>query len=91
MNMHPNHQDQVIRLNRVEGQIKGIKKMVEDRRYCIDILSQIKAVTSALRQVELSILETHIRGCVRDAMESQERDTIEAKLEEIMKLVAKVP
>lgn len=87
--MHPSHQDQITRLNKVEGQIKGIKRMVEGRRYCIDILSQIKAAKSALEQVEMKIMENHIQHCLKEAAESQDPVIIKDKIEEVMKIVGR--
>lgn len=88
---HPSHESQVPRLNKIEGQVRGISKMIENRRYCVDILSQIKAVTAALRQVELGILETHIQHCIHDAMTAKDSREIEYKIKEIMLLVKKSP
>ncbi len=87
--MHPSHQDQIKRLNKIEGQIKGVRKMIEDQRYCVDILSQLKAVMAALKKVEMSVLETHLRHCVKETMESQDAMQIQEKIEEIMMLISK--
>ena len=87
--MHPRHDKEITRLNRIEGQIKGIKKMVEDGRYCIDILSQIKAAHSALKQVELNILEGHVGSCLKVAAESNDPLEMNNKINEIMKLLGK--
>ena len=54
--MHPSHEDQLLRLKKVEGQVSGIQTMIEERRYCMDLLSQIMAVTGALRKIESGIL-----------------------------------
>ena len=56
------------RLHRIEGQVRGIEKMVEDERYCIDILTQIAAVSTALESVSVKLLEDHVRHCVADAL-----------------------
>ena len=56
------------RLRRVEGQIRGLSRMVEDDRYCIDVLTQISAVTKALQSVALGMLDDHLRHCVADAV-----------------------
>ncbi len=61
--MHPDHSDKLNRLNRIEGQVKGIKKMIEEKRYCVDILTQLKAVSAALKKVEHAVLKDHIQGC----------------------------
>ena len=50
--MHPSHENQLVRLKKVEGQIRGIQTMIDERRYCMDILSQIRAVTGAMRKIE---------------------------------------
>ncbi len=58
------------RLNRIEGQVRGLNKMVEEDRYCVDILTQISAVRSALDAVALELLRDHSHGCVQDAVRS---------------------
>jgi DNA-binding FrmR family transcriptional regulator len=54
------------RLKRIEGQVRGVQKMIEDERYCIDVLTQISATTAALDGVALGVLEDHVRHCVRE-------------------------
>ena len=58
------------RLNRIEGQLRGIGKMIADDRYCIDILTQVAAVQAALDALALQLLEHHLHGCVQDAVKS---------------------
>ena len=87
--MHPNHNIETGRLNRIEGQIKGIKKMIEEERYCIDILTQIKAAHSALRQVEINILERHVGSCLKAAAKLNDPVEMDVKIDEIMKLLGK--
>ncbi|QQK81963.1 metal-sensing transcriptional repressor [Salicibibacter cibi] len=66
------------RLKRIEGQVRGIQKMVEDDRYCVDILVQISAIQSALDNVGFAITERHIKHCVSDAIKQGEgKETIE--------------
>jgi len=89
--MYPNHEEQIRRLNKVEGQVKGIRKMIEDRRYCVDIVHQVRAVSAALKKIELGVLESHIQHCVRDALQSQDSSKVEDKIREIMTLIQKVP
>ena len=60
--------DVLNRLARIEGQVRGIQRMVDDDKYCVDILTQISAVTTALDRVGLKVLDSHVQGCVRDAM-----------------------
>jgi DNA-binding FrmR family transcriptional regulator len=59
--------DHLARLNKIEGQIRGISRMVTDDRYCIDVLTQISAATRALQEVALGLLDDHVRGCVTNA------------------------
>ncbi len=61
-------QDLLVRLRRVEGQVKGIQRMIEDDRYCVDVLHQLSSVGAAIHKVATIILSDHIRGCVRDAL-----------------------
>jgi DNA-binding FrmR family transcriptional regulator len=62
------------RLNRIEGQIRGIGKMIDDDRYCIDVLTQVSAVQSALDALALRLLEHHLHGCVQQAVKSGDGD-----------------
>ncbi len=75
------------RLKRIEGQIKGIMKMVDDGRYCPDILQQISALTGAMDEVSLILLESHLSGCVTDAIQTQNG---EASIQEVMHIIRKV-
>ena len=77
----PKHQDILPRLRRIEGQIRGITRMVEDRRYCIDIIQQLTAARKALDHVSLKIMNGHINSCVSDAIRRQ--DGVK-KIEELM-------
>jgi CsoR family transcriptional regulator, copper-sensing transcriptional repressor len=75
------------RLRRIEGQVRGIEKMVEDDRYCIDILTQIAATTTALETVGLKILEDHTRHCVAGALASGDEAVAQEKTEELLAAV----
>jgi DNA-binding FrmR family transcriptional regulator len=77
----------VKRLHRVEGQIRGIEKMVEDDRYCIDILTQIAAATTALDALALQILDDHIRHCVTGALASADQAEAREKTDELLQAV----
>jgi DNA-binding FrmR family transcriptional regulator len=83
---HPDHVGEVPRLNRIAGQIDGVKKMIEERRYCPDIMTQLRAARAALKTVEASILETHLNACVTEAMVSGDKTSIETKISEIREL-----
>ena len=73
------------RLRRIEGQVRGVARMVEDDKYCIDILTQISAIVSSMQAVGLLLLEDHIRGCVVDA-EPEER---EERLQELNRAIGR--
>ncbi len=75
------------RLRRIEGQVRGIEKMVEDDRYCIDILTQISAVTTALESLAFRILDDHVNHCVAGALESGDSDVAHAKSRELLDAV----
>lgn len=62
-----NKDDYLKRLRRIEGQARGLQRMVEDEKYCIDILTQVSAMTKALQSVSLGLLDEHLNHCVRDA------------------------
>lgn len=82
----PNHSGELPRLNRISGQLEGIKKMIEDHRYCPDILIQLRAVRSALLSVESNILQAHLRSCVAQSFASEsERDQKISELSELFK------
>jgi len=74
------------RLARIEGQIRGIGRMVEDERYCIDVLNQIQAVKAALKKVEEQILKDHAAHCVAHAIHSGDRDDQKQKFDELVEL-----
>ena len=77
------------RLNRIEGQVRGLARMVEDDRYCIDIVTQIAAVRAALRRLEEEILRDHVGHCVENAIASGNRADQRRKIEELMAVVSR--
>jgi CsoR family transcriptional regulator, copper-sensing transcriptional repressor len=77
----------VKRLHRIEGQVRGIERMVEDDRYCIDVLTQISAVTTALESLALKILDDHVRHCVAGALASGDETDAHTKTEELLAAV----
>lgn len=77
------------RLTRIEGQVRGIQKMVKDDRYCIDIVTQISAVRSALRRVEEKILHDHVGHCVEHAIASGSKAERKRKIDELMAVVSR--
>jgi DNA-binding FrmR family transcriptional regulator len=84
---YSDHKDDVrARLNRIEGQVRGIHGMVDDDRYCIDILTQVNAAKAAIDQVALILLEDHVQHCVADAVKAGEG---EEKLRELTTAVGR--
>jgi CsoR family transcriptional regulator, copper-sensing transcriptional repressor len=77
----------VKRLHRIEGQVRGIERMVEDERYCIDVLTQIGAVTTALESVAFKILDDHVSHCVSGALASGDPDVAAEKSKELLEAV----
>ncbi len=77
------------RLNRIEGQVRGLARMVEDDRYCIDIVTQISAVRAALRKVEEEILKDHVAHCVEHAITSGNKADQRQKITELMDVVGR--
>jgi DNA-binding FrmR family transcriptional regulator len=75
------------RLHRIEGQVRGVERMIDDERYCIDILTQIGAVSSALDRVAFEILDDHVRHCVTDALRSGDEVEAAGKTEELLAAV----
>jgi DNA-binding FrmR family transcriptional regulator len=74
------------RLRRMEGQTRGLQQMVEEDRYCLDIVTQVNALTAAAREVALLVLEDHLRGCVTDAVK---QDTGDEAIKEVMTVFSK--
>jgi DNA-binding FrmR family transcriptional regulator len=77
----------VTRLHRIEGQVRGVEKMVDEDRYCVDILTQISAATTALESLALQILDQHIRHCVAGALASGDEADANEKTEELLQAV----
>jgi DNA-binding FrmR family transcriptional regulator len=77
------------RLHRIEGQVRGIERMVDEDRYCIDILTQVSAVKTALESLGFEILEDHVSHCVKGALASGDADTAAAKSEELLAAVGR--
>jgi DNA-binding FrmR family transcriptional regulator len=81
------HQDKLVSLRRIEGQIRGVHKMIEDRRYCVDILYAISAAVGALRNVESKILKDHLNACVKTAFNGKSKSNKDQKIREIAGLL----
>jgi len=83
------HMDEVVPLRRIEGQIRGIQKMIEEKRYCIDILTQLSSIVGAIRRVEENILNRHLRGCVRESFTRGNREDKAQKIDEVIDVLQK--
>jgi DNA-binding FrmR family transcriptional regulator len=75
------------RLRRIEGQVRGLQRMVEEDAYCVDVLTQVSAVQTALEQVALQVLDAHVRHCVADAVGGDDETAGAERLDELMAAV----
>ncbi|MFC3694950.1 metal-sensitive transcriptional regulator [Chenggangzhangella methanolivorans] len=78
------------RLSRIEGQVRGIARMLEEGRYCIDVVTQISAVRAALKRVEEEILKDHVGHCVEAAIQSGDKDEQRQKVAELVSVLGRV-
>jgi DNA-binding FrmR family transcriptional regulator len=83
---HPNYEKHIPRLNKVVGQLNGIKKMIEDKRYCPEIITQLKAVSSACQSLEIIMLQKHLETCVMEAFHSKDKKVRSEKIQELTNL-----
>ena len=87
MNKYPIHHAQLISLKRIEGQIRGIQKMILEGKYCVDILTQLNAITGAITRVEDHILKRHLDSCVVGALKGRSKSAKQKKVEEVLELL----
>jgi DNA-binding FrmR family transcriptional regulator len=83
------HDEELARLRKIEGQIRGIQKMITEKRYCIDILTQLNAVVGAIERVEERVLEKHLRGCVNHSFAEGGEGDRQKKINEIVEVLRK--
>lgn len=83
---YPDHSAQLNRLSRIEGQLRGIRSMIEERRYCPEIITQVKAARSALMSLETSLLERHLECCVTTALKSSDEFDAREKIAELLQI-----
>lgn len=81
------HSSELKRLSRIKGQVEGVERMILDKRYCPEIVNQIKAIRSALKSLEANVIEGHMRSCVNHAIKSRDPAVVQEKLEEIVSLM----
>lgn len=78
------------RLRRIEGQVRGLQRMVDDESYCIDVLTQVSAVTRALQSVAVQMMDEHLRHCVANAVQSDDADEADRIIGEAMKTIERL-
>ncbi|MGN6209430.1 metal-sensitive transcriptional regulator [Asticcacaulis sp.] len=86
---HPSHVEQTPRLNRAIGQLEGVKRMIAKGEYCVDIMTQLRAARSALKTIELSVLETHMRSCLSRTSCCDDEKLRDQQVGEILTLLKK--
>jgi DNA-binding FrmR family transcriptional regulator len=82
--------DYTKRLNRIEGQVRGIRRMIEEDTYCIDVLTQVSAVTKALQAVAVGLLDEHVRHCVKNAVADGDQQALETMVAEATKAIERL-
>jgi DNA-binding FrmR family transcriptional regulator len=85
-NDHPCHTIDLPRLNRISGQLSGVKKMIEEERYCPDILTQLRAIRSAIKGLEANILERHLNHCIAEGLNTDDPSNVQHKIDELKDL-----
>ncbi len=83
------HDEQLEYLRKIEGQIKGIQKMIADKRYCVDIITQLHSVVGAVLRVEENIFQKHLEGCVINALKGKSEIEKQKKINEVLELISK--
>ncbi len=83
------HAKDLPRINRIAGQVSGVKKMIEEQRYCPEILTQLRAIRAAIKGLEASILERHLGHCLTDSLKSGNEADIKERVEELKTLFKK--
>ncbi len=88
-NQMTTHESELVRLRRVEGQIRGVQKMIEEKRYCVDILTQLTSIVGAIKGVEENILERHLKGCVHISFTKGSKEDKSRKINEVIDVLKK--
>lgn len=83
------HEQELSRLRKIEGQIRGVQKMIEEKRYCIDVLTQLSSVVGAILSVEENILGRHLKGCVQECMQKGSPEDRQRKVDEVIEVLRK--
>ena len=88
-NQTTTHEPELVRLKKIEGQIRGIYKMIEEKRYCVDILTQLTSIVGAIKSVEENILERHLKGCVQQSFTKGSKEDKSNKIDEVVEVLKK--
>ena len=89
MNLPTNHEEQLQFLKKIEGQVRGLQRMIQEKKYCVDIMTQIASVIGALYRVENEVFKKHIDGCVVSALKGKSEMEKQKKIDEIVRLIAR--
>ena len=89
MKQKTTHDEQIVFLKRIEGQVRGIQKMIQEKRYCVDILTQLHSIVGAILRVEDKILQKHLHGCMIQALSGKSALKKQHKIDEIINLINK--
>jgi CsoR family transcriptional regulator, copper-sensing transcriptional repressor len=82
--------DYAKRLSRIEGQVRGVQRMIDEDAYCIDVLTQVSAITKALQAVAVGLLDEHVRHCVKNAVADNDSDAIETMVTEATRAIERL-
>ena len=88
-NQMTTHEAELVRLRRIEGQIRGVQKMIEEKRYCVDILTQLTSIVGAIKSTEENILVRHLKGCVHQSFTKGSKDDKAKKIDEVIEVLKK--
>lgn len=88
-NKHPDHSKEINRIKRIQGQLEGVQRMIQENRYCPEILIQTKAIASAIRSLETTILERHLNHCVKSAISSKDEAKTQKQVDELLDIFKK--
>jgi DNA-binding FrmR family transcriptional regulator len=83
------HEEQLVFLKKIEGQVRGVQKMIKEKRYCVDILTQLHSIIGAISRVENEILRKHLNGCVTSALKDRSEIVKQKKIDEVIDLITK--
>ena len=84
---YPDHSIDIPRLRRIIGQLEGVERMVAEKRYCMDIIQQLRAVNSAVKSMELEVLKRHLGSCIKSSAKSENASDFDNKLKELLDLI----